>query len=420
MHTRDPRPNARRRDVRHGAAGRLARRGAPLALVALVVTALVLPTAAAAQKNEAFLTADMSDFVPWNEDEGFRPAVEMHYNRVDGFVCLLGVEYARHSLMHPRLLALRGWPSARADNYYSVTLEQPLFSPDGFSLGVSFYDRSSWNREDERMITDIENSLLALFFREEFRNYYRRDGFTVFAHHRFSPRAFLRIEYSNDELSSLDAHDHVWTAFRRGLDWQENPPLERGVLDGAEEYEGVIKGTVAEVSYDGTDEITGAGWRFGLVTEFAGRSLGGDYDYRKHRVDASHLWVLSPTQTFYIKGAWGMASGTEFPSHKLFHLGGISNLRGYDFNEFDGKSMMFFSAEYGVWVSDELATIYFVDGGQAWYGTTGFDSEEMKYDIGIGFRLDAPGAGDIRIDVARPATTEEADIKTILRIETVF
>jgi len=390
-------------------------------IITLIALALLLPAASLAEeRHEAFLTADMSDFIPWEDEEGFRPAAEIHYNRVDGLLCFFGIEYARHSLMHPRLLALRGWPSARADNYYSVTVEQPLFRPDGFSLGVSFYDRVSWNREDRHMITDAENTLLALFFREEFRNYYRRDGMTIFAHHRFSPRTFLRVEYQNDELSSLETQQHVWTAFRRSVDWQENPPLMRGVLGGAEEYEGVLKCTVAEVSYDGTDEVTGDGWRFGLVTEFAGRSLGGDYEYRKHRVDASRLFVLSPTQTLYLRGAWGIASGSDIPSHKLFHLGGISNLRGYDYNEFEGKNLAFFSIEYGVWVAEELATIYFFEGGQAWYGTSGFDSEEMKYDIGIGFRLDAPGAGDIRIDVARPTTTEDADIKTILRIETVF
>ncbi len=385
-----------------------------------MIAALLLPSAAFAEKQESFITADMSDFIPWNKDEGFRPAAEIYYNRVDGLLFLGGVEYTRDSSMHPRLLALRGWPSARADNYYQITVEQPLFSNDGFSLGVSFYDRTSWNREDEKMISDSENTLLALFFREEYRNYYRRDGFTIFAHHRFSPRAHVRIEYSNDELSSMTEQQHVWTAFRRGVDWQENPPLMRGILDGAEEYEGMLKGTVTEVDYDATDELTGGGWQFGLVTEFAGRSLGGDYDYRKHRVDASHLSIISPTQTLHLRGAWGIASGTDFPSHKLFHLGGISNLRGYDYNEFVGKNLMFFSIEYGVWVSDELATIYFLEGGETWFGTSGFDSEEMKYDIGIGFQLDAPGAGNIRIDVARPTTTEEADIKTILRIETVF
>ncbi len=390
------------------------------AIALLTVLAVLLPCAALADTQGTFISVDTSDFIPWDENEGFRPAIEMGYNRVDGLMFMGGVEYTRNSSMHPRLLALRGWPSARADNYYAITVEQPFFSHDGFSLGVSFYDRSAWNREDANMITDEENALLALFFREEFRNYYRRDGFSVFAHHRFNDRAFVRIEYSNDELSTLDAQQHVWTSFRRGVDWQENPPLKRGALEGAEEFEGNHIGTVTEFSYDGTDETTGAGWHFGLVTEFAGASFGGDYEYRKHRVDASHLAIISPSQTLYVKGAWGIASGTDFPSHKLFHLGGISNLRGYDYNEFDGKNLLFFSLEYAVWVSEELATIYFLDGGQTWYGTSGFDNEEMKYNIGIGFRLDAPGAGDIRIDVARPTTTKEADIKTILRIETEF
>ena len=113
------------------------------AVTFLTILAALLPSAAFAEKQESFITADMSDFIPWNANDGFRPAAELKYNRVDGLMFLGGVEYTRDSSMHPRLLALRGWPSARADNYYSITVEQPLFSPDNFSLGVSFYDRSS-------------------------------------------------------------------------------------------------------------------------------------------------------------------------------------------------------------------------------------------------------------------------------------
>ena len=45
---------------------------------------------------------------------------------------------------------------------------------------------------------------------------------------------------------------------------------------------------------------------------------------------------------------------------------------------------------------------------------------EINYNIGIGLRLGAPGVGDVRVDVARPATTEDADIRVILRLETAF
>jgi hypothetical protein len=56
-----------------------------------------------------------------------------------------------------------------------------------------------------------------------------------------------------------------------------------------------------------------------------------------------------------------------------------------------------------------VRTIFFVDSGAVWY-SGGDISAEFMHDFGVGFRIDAPTLGDIRIDVARAATTEDADI----------
>jgi len=394
----------------------------PLIVCLLALTAPQPTAGAESDGDSAFISATASEFLGWNDGEGFRPRVDVYYNRVDGLLFYMGMEYRRDASMHPRLAARVGWPSARAGNYYSVLVEQPLFSPNSFSLGVSFYDRTAWSREDAEMITDVENNLLALLSRQEFRNYFQREGFTIFAEHEFAPGRSVRIEYANDELSSLTTRQHIWSAFRTKSDWAENPPLERGILDGAEEYEGVLKSFTGTITYDDHDQIESTGWEVVLLAEYAGAVTGGDYDYRKTFLETRRYFRLSPTQTLKLRASWGTANGTDFPSHKLFHLGGIGNLRGYDYNEFVGKRLFFASVDYGVHVIDDLEIIYFADAGRAWFGTApvDYDSDEMNYDIGIGVRLDATGAGNIRMDVARPATTEDADIKVIFRLDTVF
>jgi len=119
-----------------------------------------------------------------------------------------------------------------------------------------------------------------------------------------------------------------------------------------------------------------------------------------------------------LRGAWGIGSGTDFPSHRLYYLGGLGTLRGYEYRSFVGKNLFFASAEYGVRVQRSLELIYFVDSGEVWYGTSGFDWNELKSSMGIGVRFEAPGVGDVRINVARPTTTEEAD--TIVSLRLVF
>ncbi len=393
-----------------------------LAVVLLTLTGLPNRVGAATDDGDAFISLNAAELAGWEEGNGFMPAVDIYYNRVDGLLVYAGVEYERYISMHPRLVAQRGWVSARADNYYFISVEQPFFSPDSFSLGVSLYNRSIWNREDAEMITDVENNLLAFSFRQEFRNYFRSEGFTIFAEQEFAAGTSVRIEYANDELSSLDTQQHIWSSFRTKVDWEENPRLERGILDDREEYEGTLKNLTGTITYDNHDPVESTGWKVVLRTEYAGSATGGDYDYRKTLLRTRRYFRLSPTQTLNMRVSWGIANGTDFPSHKLFHLGGMGNLRGYDYNEFEGKHMFFASVEYGVHVIEELELIYFADAGRAWFGTapTEYASDEMNYDIGIGLRLDAPGAGDVRIDVARPATTEDADIRVILRLAATF
>lgn len=382
---------------------------------ALVFTALALLLAqvALADEHGSFVSFNTSDF--W-EEEPFRPRGAIHYNRVDGLLFFVGGEYRSQEHLHPRFLAQTGWSSARSANHYNIEIEQPLFGQEGFSFGAQVYDRTDWPRSDAGGLSDIENSLLAFFFRQEYRSYLRRDGVAVFAQHHATPELTFRLEYRSDEVSTLSANQSVWSAFRRSLDWEENPPLEIGILGAATEFNGTMKGYYATITYDDREPIRQHGWYARGYFEIYGGSAGGDYDFRKYEFDVRRSFRMTETQDLDLRGVWGIGSGTDFASHKLFYLGGPGTLRGYDYREFSGKNVFFTSAEYRVRIRPELEMIYFIDSGQAWYGTTGFDSEEMRHDVGLGLRLDAPAAGDLRIDIARPATTQEADVVVQVRL----
>lgn len=380
------------------------------AFLALAVVALATVACAAEETSDVFLSVTASDFVDWCDDTMcLMPAMDIHYNRVDGILFYLGIQYLNDSELHPRVKAMRGWTSAREASYYQIEFEQPIMDPDRFSAGVQLYEKTSWSREDAEAISDLANNLGAFVARTDRRDYFTRRGVTVFTRYRVNPRLAFRMELRNDELSSLATKQSVWTVFGRDEDWRENPPLMVGVQDAAVESEGRMKSVVASVRYDSRDERGDTGWAGSGSFEFAGGGMGGDYKFRKYALELAHYARISRTQTLDLTARWGVGSGTDYPSHKLFYLGGQGDLRGYEHKEFSGKNMLFARAEYGIDVRPHLRAIFFVDSGSAWYGG-GDVSGEFMHDFGIGFRSDTPGVGDIRVDIARAATSDESDI----------
>jgi outer membrane protein assembly factor BamA len=387
--------------------------------ILLVLWSLLLaaPACAASDSDEPepFLTIDSSDFIDWCEDTYcFRPAIGLYYNRVDGVLSYLGVQYRNDEHLYPRFRAVRGWTSAHEAGYYQVDFEQPIHSQDAFSLGVSFYEKTDWSRQDDESISDFANNLLAILARVDHRDYFRRDGITYFAQLKATPNLMLRLELRRDELSSMETRESVWSVFRRDDDWEANPPLMTGNLNAPQTVE-VLEGSSTMRSfcwsmvYDNRNPYERTGWTARWLVEFAGGNVGGDYEFRRHEIGAKRLFRVTDKQTLSLAGGWGVGTGTDFPSHKLFFLGGEANLRGYEWKEFSGKNMVFGRAEYAVRVWPDFQVIGFYDTGSAWY-SGGEVASDLLSDIGVGFRFDAPGLGEFRLDIARAATTEDAAI----------
>jgi outer membrane protein assembly factor BamA len=387
-----------------------------LSLAVLLLAALAAVPCAAGDEDEAFISVTSSDFIDWCSDTMcLMPAMDFHYDRVDGASFSLGLQYLNDENLHPRVRAVRGWMSSREASSYEIEFEQPIHSQDSFSFGIRLYDKTSWSREDADGVSDLRNNVCAFFARNDWRDYYRRDGFTLFVDLEATPELEFRLEYRDDDLSSLKTAQSVWSVFRNGEDWRDNPELTTGIQNAATPFEGRMKSYVASVVYDTRNEYAHNGWLGRAFLEFSGGSVGGDYGFRKYVFDVTRLMRLSSSQTLDLTGSWGIGSGTHFPSHKLFYLGGPGTLRGYDFKEFAGKNLLFARAEYGVDLWPNVKTIFFVDSGSAW-DSGGNVSGEFKHDFGIGFQADAPNVGNLRVDIARAATSDDADIFVYLDV----
>jgi outer membrane protein assembly factor BamA len=399
-----------------------ARRNLLPVTVALILVALTLPQLASADPQGSFIeltVGDMTEFEIW-EDSHFSFDGEFYYNRVDGMLPYFGLQYRSDTALHPRFNALLGWPSAHDGSYYKIHVEQPLWRQDGFSFGIDLYEKSSWSLEDEEIITDFGNNLHAFFARIDDRDYFVEDGATVFAKHHLTDEITLKGEFRTAKLDSLSELEHVWTVFERDDEWRNNPPVMMGALGGAKLYDGGrVSSFVWTAEYDSRDFEEHTGWWGRVMAEYAGKAASSDYEYRVQRVEGEVLFPITTTQALSLYGLAGFGSGDDFPSYKLFHLGGRGNLRGYEYKEFAGKDIIFGRAEYRVKVTEPLEMIYFLESGEVGYGTTtpnSDDTDGAKHDVGVGFRVGAPWDGWMQLDVAR-AFDEDAEIQVYLRLE---
>ena len=56
------------------------------------------------------------------------------------------------------------------------------------------------------------------------------------------------------------------------------------------------------------------------------------------------------------------------PNQKLFYLGGIGTLRGYDYKEFSGTTVTMLNLEYLMKINKKIGLTIFIDTGACWNG----------------------------------------------------
>ncbi len=187
-------------------------------------------------------------------------------------------------------------------------------------------------------------------------------------------------------------------------------------------------------SHAGSLPDPSTGYKLVATGEVAGHILNGSDAFSRVVLEFDKYIGLFDDHKLAIrlKGAGGI------PKNKyLFYLGSDTELRGYDFKDIKGSSMLLASFEYrfplikdidarlpyNIFNLDKVQGVLFFDTGSAWFNE--FNEPGFKKDVGFGLRFyfNIAGAAEkfaLRLDIAYPLSSEEKDTHVWVGINQAF
>ncbi|HFE52508.1 MAG TPA: hypothetical protein ENK07_03640, partial [Bacteroidetes bacterium] len=301
-----------------------------------------------------------------------------------------------------------------------------------FALGGEIHDLTA--SQDDWVIPSLENSLAAFLLKEDFRDYYRRQGFSGYLEQNLNSRLVLHAEYREDQMFNMPPEPERrvatnWSLFGGRKQFRPNPLID----------EGKVRGAVGRLTLDTRDdqEAPDEGWYVQAQAEFYGGKVASDYSFDRFILDVRRYQPLGYGENLDIRLRAG-TSRAPLPSQFLFDLGGISTLRGRRFKAYTGNRMVLANVEYRIRADSRIFSgfplevlggmnlILFVDAGRAWFCEnperfdTGFRSlkwRDLKTDVGVAI---TDHDGKVRLNIARATDSGSAPLVVTFRINRPF
>ncbi len=280
--------------------------------------------------------------------------------------------------------------------------------------------------KDEWIMNLAENNLSSLFFKEDFRDYYQREGYSIHSarYTKYGDLAtMIDVRYAVDRYSSMYSNA-TWGVFG-GRTFRSNPLVSSGMMKSIAISGGLS--TIAKYRYQSE------GWNFYVRGEYGGNSLGGDFDFSQAVIDIRRFQPITEDDQFNIRVRIGALEGAPL-TQKIFELGGANTMPAFGFKEFSGNRMILTNLEYRVSgeILDEIffwpssfSLIAFGDAGAVttvnskwavYEGFNSFGTSQFKSDYGfaIGWH-----DGDARLGFAW-RTDKQSPVSIFFRLHRAF
>lgn len=377
-----------------------------------------------------------------------------NYNRVEGLPVHFGPVIETAGRNPARFEAMAIWRTEVSSPWdteelgYSVRAEQFLGGRRDFRIGASL--QSVIDPIESWQMSKSEASLAAFVLHDDYRDYFKREGWSAYA--RYAPRGTgftANVEYRDEDHSSEPARD-PWTLFDNSDRWRLQPLVGEGSLRS-------VTGSF-EIDRRNDDDFASSGFllRADVTNAIGSRLAGYDDKFTSGLLDARvyQRAGVNATLSFRLLAA-GTITDNALPPQFQHALGGAASLPGYatfsadcgarDFTVVRGENTFFqsygcdrtalFSAEYrggfdlrwgGLdawdedddWDWDMSASpnwILFFDAARGWAHADskarGARDTGTLYDIGAGLLL-----GDLGIYAAVPLTGEDRSMRFFVRV----
>jgi hypothetical protein len=374
--------------------------------------------------------------VPWTEEITDFDQFIFRYNRVESVFLGLGSDKKYYWDGHRwwNAYGFVGWGFKSHKWRGTLGLSRQFHfrseNRDGiFDIGLEGY--SLTDTKDRWIISQIENTLSSLFLHEDFRDYFQREGFTVYAgHYLYSDRfkSEIKLSYASDDYESMENRVD-WAFFGGKKSFRENPAIDAGRI-----HSFILSGglTTVKKTSKGRD-----GWQLYASGEIARKALGSEFGFNHYMLDVSTFQPFDYYENINARLRIGTADG-NVPQQKIFELGGLGSLNAFPFKSYAGNRMLLLNLEFILsgeilgdldffpsWLFDHVILIAISDAG--WIkdaptsatpieGFGDFVFKDVKHDFGIAL---GNRSGSYRLGIAW-RTDCAAPAQLILRVQRPF
>jgi hypothetical protein len=348
------------------------------------------------------------------------------YSPVDGFNPAIGFQstlFDTHRFNHTYWGGYFGYKFAAERVGYSFGIERPFLRDSVLQVGGSIHDLTG--SDDRWRLSDLEQSLVAVGFRNTFRDYYRRKGYQVHAAARPLANHEWLVAWRSEEHLSLD-NETDYGFFRDDEVFRANRPIQEGDLRSlilgytldtrglAREEPGVRFRRHLVDSLFGQFTERDHGARLEWTSEFAPASFDQDFDFSRHIVNARAWIETAPTRTISGRALAGFSDGT-LPPQRVFAIGGIGTVHGYSFKEAAGEGMLLFNGEFRQrFGRSPFAGLAFIDSGRVYRPLPGSTTDWLT-GLGVGLEL-----GGARVELGWRLDDIPSSLQVLFRLSPTF
>lgn len=332
----------------------------------------------------------------------FTSSENIAYNRIDGLKLAWEVKYNDINSFIPNITMEAGYALESKRFRFKLNLEQQLKYDPYILLGGTIYKQLE--SDDDLIMSDKENTAFALFFNEDYKDFYEAEGGNIYI--KYKPNSILTLESGYDYFESkwLRAHLHLWSLFGGDKLFRQNfsSVEDEFRIPSIQELNATSIGTIyGKIDYSTEPSFSNpfdkSGWKLSGFIEWSNPDLSSDFDFRRYWVNVRRFHKLNNKSVLIVRCVFAN-SGGYLPMHKRYYLGGAGSLPGYDHKQFIGTRFWMANLEYRfIFYKDQISI------APSWNSAQIANDKSLNSDIEIknSFGISLYIANQLKFEIAK-------------------